>query len=243
MSRIRILLVSLVAVFTVGLLTSALASAANPAWKVQGVKLGAQVKKQIKITAGVTNLTGKVATENSKITCEKAVVEGAYIEGNGTGAGQDGATTITFTGCTNIGPTSCTITEPIHTKQLKSHLVTYGAGQGKIGDLYEPSQGTEFASIGFHGTSCASGIKEPMMFPVKGSVVAELKTRGQKQEQEPLESVIGEVVFPEELISKAKLEGQEIEPKLSIGANPSAKFVGKFEAQLVSGESFGVFYG
>jgi hypothetical protein len=201
----------------------------------------------MKITAGTTSLTGKILTESSKIICQNAVVENAYIEGNGAGAGQDGTTGITFTNCTNTGPPNCEITEPIKTKQLKSHLVTIGEGQGKIGDLFEPSQGTEFVAIGYHGALCAAGLKEPAMFPVKGSVAAELRPKTQKQEQEPLEAVIGEILFPEQSISKVKLEGQTIEPKLAIGSNTGATFIGKFEAQLASqsgvGEPFGVFYG
>jgi hypothetical protein len=215
-----------------------------PSWKIQGKRIGPQEKRQMKIIAGPTTLRGTIVSESSKISCQKAVVENAYIEGNGTtGAGQDGSTGITFTECTNVGPANCTITEPIKTTQLKSHLVTYGEGQGKVGDLFEPSQGTEFASIRFHGALCPKGIVEPASFPVKGSVAAELKPKTQKQEQEPLEAVIGEIAFPEQSISKVKLEGQTVEPKLSIGANPSAVFVGKFEAQLVSQSGVGIPFG
>lgn len=215
-----------------------------PGWKIQGKRLGPQEKRQMKISAGTTSLSGKIVGENSKISCQKAVVENAYIEGSGTGAGQDGSTGITFSGCTNVGPINCTVNEPIKTTQLKSHLVTYGEGQGKVGDLFEPSQGTEYVAISFHGEKCPKGIVEPATFPVKGSVAAELKPKTQKQEQEPLEAVVGEIFFPEQSISKVKLEGQAVEPKLTIGGptNP-ATFTGKFESQLVSQSGVGIPFG
>jgi hypothetical protein len=229
MFKMRVALLGVLAlVITSGIMTSA--ASASPSWKVNGTKLGAQVKKPVKIIAGVTELKGKVVLEASTIICGKAVVENAYIEGNGAGAGQSGTTGITFSKCENKGPTNCVINEPITTKQLKSHLVTYGEGQEKIGEIFEPSQGTEFVSISFKNgeKTCST----PGPFPVKGKVASEIKPEGK-------EVKIGELAFPSPFIKTVKLEGQTVEPKLSIGENPSATFSGKFEAELVSEEVFG----
>jgi hypothetical protein len=245
MARLRISLLGLATVCAVGMFSVAAASAANPAWKLKGSKL-VQGKLPIKIMSGVlSELKGTVVLEASTIGCASAVVENAYIEGNGSGAGQASSSGIIFSKCTNVGPINCIINEPIETKQLKSHLITWGTGQGKIGELFEPSQGTEFVGISFKDKSPTEKCATKGPFPVKGSVAGEVKARGQDQKQEPLESVIGELAFPPQSISKVKLEGQAIEPKLSIGANPAAIFSGKFSAQL-SGQPlapFGVFYG
>jgi hypothetical protein len=218
-----------------GIATSA-ASASNPSWKVNGTKLAAQTKEAAKITAlESSELKGKVVGDATTIICTTAVAENAYIEGNGAGAGQDGAKGITFTNCTTtiVGLANCRVNVPIKTSQLKSHLVTYGEGQEKIGDLFEPSQSSgEYVALGFHSASetekCA--IPEAEKFPVKGSVVAEVKTG---------EAVKGELTYPTTPITKAKLEGQAIEPKLSLGGNPGAIFAGRFEVELVSGKKFG----
>ncbi len=242
MSRLRISLLSLATVCAVGMSMAAIASAANPAWKVNGSKLGAQVKKQAKITSGETTLIGKASGFPAEIKCTTAVVANAYIEGNGESAGQDGTTGITFSNCTVVKPNKCLVTQPIVTKQLNSHLVRFGPGQGKIGDLFEPSQGTEFASLEFTdlSTSELCSIKGGNPFPVKGTVVAEIRAKSQVQGQEPLESKIGELIFPSQAIEKVNSEGAEREVKLQLGAEKAA-FIGKFEAQLVSGEPFGVF--
>lgn len=250
MSRLRICILGLATVCAVGMFSVAVASAANPAWKIQGKKLGPQVKRQIKITSGETSeLKGKVAGSPTVIICTVAVAPNSYIEGNGTGAGQAGTTGITFSSCktTVNGGKLCAVNEPIVTKQLKSHLITYGEGQGKIGEIFEPSQGEEYVGLSFKNNEGTCPLPPKEVFPVKGSVVAELKTKTQTQEQEPLEAVVGELAFPTQPISKVKLEGQEKKVELAVGGNAGAVFSGKFEAQLVvleqKLEPFGVFYG
>lgn len=241
MFKMRVGLLALLALLITSGSVVSTASALNPSWKVNGVKLGAQVKKQIKLTASETELKGKVGGLASTIACTSATVENAYIEGNGTGAGQGGATGITFEKCTTTGLAHCAVNEPVKTSQIKSHLVTYGSGQGKIGELYESSQGGAFTELKFKGTECV--VKPEQVFPVKGTVVAELRAIGQKQEQEPVESKIGELALPKQPITEVKLEGQVKKVGLAIGAETGAIFAGKFGGQLVSGESFGVFMG
>ncbi len=213
-----------------------------PGWKIQGKRLGPQEKRQIKITSTNSELKGKAAGAISDITCASAVVENAYIEGSGTSAGQGGSSSITFSKCTTIEPKKCIVNEPIKTTQLKSHLGIYGEGQGKVGELFEPEQGAEaeYVSISFKGEGCV--LKPEQKFPVKGSVVAETKARGQEQNQEPLEAVIGELSFPTQPISKINVEGQTREVKLQLGGE-KAGFTGKFEAQLVSQSGVGIPFG
>jgi hypothetical protein len=250
MFKTRAVLLGLLALLITSGFVTSVASAANPAWKVNGSKLGAQVKQQLKITAGETELKSTITMLPVTITCHTAVVNNAYIEGNGTGAGQGGAAGITFSNnCTQEGlGNSCSVKQPIQTKQLKAHLVTYGPQQGKIGVLFEPSQAQEFAVIEF--TNKEGELKCPVtgqVFPVKGSVVAELRAIGQDQKQEPLESSVGELILPKaQPITSVKLEGQARTAGLMLGAE-KATFAGKFAAQLISlnqkPDTFGVFYG
>lgn len=245
----RVALLGLVTLFIASGFATSVASAANPAWKLNGEKLGAQVKRQLKMTAGETELKGKIVAMPATIVCHTAVVNNAYIEGNGPGAGQGGAAGITFSNnCIVEGlGVNCTVKQPIQTKQLKAHLVTYGAQQGKIGVLFEPSQAQEFAVIEIiskEGVTCTFAGQN---FPVKGSVAAELRPIGQDQKQEPLESNVGELILPKaQPITTVKLEGQTRSVGLFIGTEP-ATFAGKFESQLIpvtqNKETFGVFYG
>jgi hypothetical protein len=244
MFKMRIALLGAMTLLVVSGFAASTASALVPSWKVNGQKLGAQVKKQIKLTAAESKLKGEVAGFPTTIACTSVVVENGYIEGSKTGAGQGGATGMVFKNCTVTEITNCKVEEPIVTHQIKEHLVTYGEGQGKIGAIFEPSQGTEFVSLKFLSKSetekCALN---GQVFPVKGSVAGETIALGQEQKQEPLESVIGSLVLPSARIKKVKLEGQEKTVELNIGSNPAATFATKFGAQLVLAEPFGVFQG
>ncbi len=216
---------------------SSVASAAGPFWRVNGTRLE-QGKKAVNISATQfePELKGKVLGFGAWISCKVAQTQNAYIEGNGTNQGLDSASSITFEKCTTHEPAKCVVVEPIKTKPLKSALVEYtnNASQLKIGDLFEPTQGTTYVELEFNDLSvketCAvKGNK----FPVTGSVVANVFP----ENQEPTK---GRLTFPTEPIKKVKHEGTEVNTGLLLGL-VEAKFVAVFEATLVSGEKWGAF--
>jgi hypothetical protein len=232
MFKVRVALLGVLAlVITSGIAVSA-ASAAGPIWKVNGSRL-TQGEKQVKIKAGVTELKGTVSGTAVVINCTTATIPGAFIMGNGTGAGQDKSNGITFENCKVAKPTTCETSKQIKTNQTKSHLVTYTSGElKKIGDLFEPTVGTEFAGLLLTGASC---FVHQEIFPIKGTVASEVKP-------ENAEAVKGELVFPPTAITKVVSEGQEVNVLLSIGAATNvATFNGNFEAELFTAEKFGAF--
>jgi hypothetical protein len=205
------------------------ASAAGPGWKVNGSTLKVGQKSPIKLTAGATELKGKAVGVEVVINCGSSTVQNAYIEGNGTGAGQDGAKAIVYEKCT-VKNAGCKVAEPITTSQIKSHLVRYE--EKKIGNLIEPTQGELFVEVKIEsktGEKCSIA----NTYPIKGATVAEVKPEG-------VEAVVGELSFPTAAITKVKLEGTERTVGLKLGTEAAA-FSGKYEAQLESGLKYGAF--
>lgn len=229
MLKMRVALLGVLALFIVSGVSTSVASASGPGWKVNGTPLAAQAKQKIKLVAGETELKGKVTLLEVVIKCGTSTVLNPYIEGGGQGAGQDGATAIVYEKCTVKNP-GCKVAEPIKTNQIKSHLVLY-EGQ-KIGNLIEPSQGELFVEVklenkGTEKCAVAGG------FPVKGTVVSEIKP-------ERTEAITGELAFPTAAITKVKLENQERTVGLKLGSE-TATFAGKYEAKLESGLPYGAF--
>lgn len=233
MFKTRVALLGLAAIFIVSGSVASVASAAGPFWRVNGTRLE-QGKTAVNISAiqFEPELKGKVLGLGAWVSCKVAQTQNAYIEGNGTNQGLDSASSITFEKCTTHEPANCTVVEPIKTKPLKSALVEYtnSAKQLKIGDLFEPTQGTTFVELEFVGASCSvKGTK----FPVTGNIVAEVFPENQ-------EALKGRLIFPNEPIKKVKHEGTEVSVALLLGL-VEAKFVATFEASLVSGLKWGAF--
>ncbi len=212
------------------------ASAAGPFWHVNGAPLKTG-SKAITATAGVAELKATVLGLSVTIACEAAKAENASIVGNGTGQGQDVAKAITFEKC-SVSPKTCALTEgTIKTVEIKSHLVifTNSLKEERIGDLIEPTAGTEFTTIHLknNGTEECPFATSP--FPVKGKVAAEVKPEG-------TELTVGELAFPTVPITKVKLEGNEVTVGLEIGnSSNKASFSASFATKLLSGEKFGAF--
>lgn len=206
-------------------------------WWTNGNQLK-QGKMQVKIISvqTETELKGKVVSMNAWISCKTALTQNAYIEGYGINQGQGSASNITFENCTTHEPKKCVVNEPIKTSQLKSHLVLYTnkAGQVKMGELFEPSQGEKYVEISFKNgaEACPLGAEK---FPVKGGVVGNIFPEGQ-------EGQVGHLTFPVEPITTITHEGQTRKVGLFLGT-VEATFSGIFEAQLSPPGKWGVFGG
>ncbi len=232
MFKIRGVLLGALALLMVSGIAASAASAAGPYWHLGGHRLETFSWPAL-ISAGETELKAKVLELPFTIHCASATVEGAEIVGNGTNQGLDTASSIAFEKCTIGTPSGCVVPQPIKTVAVKSRLVIYDLG--KIGDLFEPTKGTEFVSIKFES---AKGAKCPLNgdeFPVKGSIVAETKP-------EEKEGKTGELVFPATPIKEVKEEGgSAIVVGLEVSKGNAANFSGKFEVEMALGERFGVF--
>ncbi len=238
MLRLRISLLSLVAVFAVSMFSAAVASASEgPLWKVGGARL-TQGSKGVKLL-NKGPLVLKSSLQGGKvtitITCGRSSSD-STIDGNGSHQGQ-GKGVITYEQCkVTLKEGTCEVVEPIKTNQIKAHLVrlTYEGKEQQNGELFEaaPSQQIEkpfFVKIQLKNCGVLNGPYE-----VKGSVVGVIEPT----EEEVVE---GQLHFPESGIEKVKHEGQEIGFGLTLGGEP-ATFVGQYGAKLQSEEKWGAFF-
>lgn len=230
------LLGALTLLITSGIATS-VASAAGPYWRVNGSRLE-KGSKFINVAGGATELKATVLGLSVTIACGEAEVENARLIGNGTSQGQDSAKSITFEKCKVVSPKQCTSAKIIKTVEVESHLVifTNAAKEEKIGDLFEPTTGSEFTTIALENNGEEKCPFAETSFPVKGSAVAEVTPEG-------TEATSGELVFPKTPIAEVKKEGGAAE-KVGLeigGAANKASFSGKFTTNLLPGEKFGAF--
>jgi hypothetical protein len=235
MLRLRISLLSLVAVCAVGMFSAAAASAAGPFWYVNGGKLeqgsrliNGQSKGNLVLRATVLNIT-------FRITCTASHSVGT-IDGQGpTLQGQDKGK-VKYEGCTIATEPEikeCEVAKTLETNQLKSHLATATVqSTEQIVDLFEPtgsSQTTAKPFIIIKLTKCGvlSGA-----FEVTGSVVGQIIP----QETESQKGILN---FPEPPITEVTHEGQKQKDKLSFGGN-EATFTGVYQQELQGATPFGV---
>jgi hypothetical protein len=231
MFKTRAILFGVLALFIATVIMASTASALGPYWHVNGSKLGQGVKKQIKLQnkgAVFFQWTASLSPVVN-IECKNSIAEGGAIEGNGNNQGQDKGS-FKFSQCKPIPPSepTCKVSEPIITKQLKSHLVTYKGMQSKYADLFEPQEGSVFMIM--KTTECGLGVSGER--EVIGDVAAEvMPTEAEAQE--------GLLSFPEPAITTVFLEQQE----KNIGLTPPTSFHFKatYGSRLESGERFGVF--
>jgi hypothetical protein len=246
MSRQRVAIASLLAVFAASMFTTAVASAAGPFWHRNGAPLeqkasvgvSGQNKGNLTLKSTVAGITISCTTSNSKGTIES---QGATLQGQGKGI-------VKYEHCTVVGAeTSCQIAEKdatekpgnesITTRQLKIHLATATVqSKEQIVALFEPAPNeqstekifTKFAIVSKPGETCL--IAGP--YTVKGSVVAQLSP----QEAESQE---GSLFFPEPAITTITHEGQTVHPELHLGSS-AAVFTGYYGQKAQTG-TFGVF--
>jgi hypothetical protein len=210
----RAALLGVLALFiTCGIATST-ASAAGPYWHVAGARLEQGVKQLKLQSKGPVVFTASAF--KFEIECKNGVSEGAAIEGNGTGPGQDKGR-FTFTQCAVLKPVPCTGPATITTVQTKSILVKEKAVQTGIEDRFEPTQGETFFTLNL--SSCG-GLNGP--HTVIGQLVAEIIPKQGIELQEGLFSVDLEV------------GGLRFD-------NTTARLDAVFGSRLATNEPFGVF--
>jgi hypothetical protein len=233
MYKMRVALWAALALVAVSGIATSAAAAAGPYWHLGGSRLTKASWPASVAKAGETELNAKVLGISFTIKCGASTVEGAEIIGNGSGQGLDTANSIAFEECTIGTPKGCAVPQPIKTTAVKSRLVTYDSG--KIGDLFEPTKGSDFVTITFENEKGAKCPLDKVKFPVKGSIAAEVKP-------EEKEVKVGELIFPATPITQVKEEGgTPTTIGLEVGEGNAANFSGKFAVEMAVDETFGVF--
>jgi hypothetical protein len=241
-NRLRVSLLSLLAVFAVSALASASAYAVKSdeyVWKVNGATLGAGLTEKAKTAGGPFILEGKIATVAVEIECKK---QGEVEEGNikGGNPGTDEAT-VTFTECKILNQALCKVavantkvkTELVEIiKVLKEDAVppTEEAVDGHVGELFRP-EGTKFTTITI--TGCALN----GTFEVTGTVAAKLPGENTEKLKQVIEFRDSEPITEVENTADGKTK-----VGLKFGGEP-AELVGNSEGGLATGLVFGPFIG
>jgi hypothetical protein len=178
-SKVKAAMMALIAVFALSAV--AVSSASAGSWFVNGTKLAKGATVAISNTAAVDEST--VLSQPSlgvRLTCSGKTLEGkgGYIQGEANG----GAESLTFTGCSEITPTNCTIQTTVNTEPVVASVETGTAPLTRIRFL--PKTGKTFATINFTG-ECAESGKQP----VNGQVVLDSKTGQTESVGQPLEGL------------------------------------------------------
>jgi hypothetical protein len=148
MSRVRLLFLSVMAVFAVAAVASSEASAAAPNWVVEGTAFtGSETVLGLLSNGNASleeNLGSNVFTD---ILCTAWDATGTILGGNKDAAPNG----ITFSGCSVSTPSGCSVTNPIVVKAVTSTLLS----NETVGlDTWAPTSGTEFTKIVISGTAC-----------------------------------------------------------------------------------------
>jgi len=241
MSKARLVLLSLLAVFAVGAMLASSASAAiNFEYRVKGTKLAAGSTKEFTVTSDGKNfdLHGSAGGVASLLLSHEISVEsGAKIIGGIPGTNEE---TVIFKGVTIDPPLStCGVTQSgvanqVKTVLLKTEIVEGSAGNignGEVDILFTPKTGTTFATFKLTGSCTLSGAEVPVSGSILGGT-APSKT----------EVVNGEVNL------EAKTKGYKVSPGTGtektaglIFAGGPATLTGLTLVLLTSGEAYGVF--
>jgi hypothetical protein len=238
MSRIRMVLLSLVAVMSVGAVVASSASAAIEfKWKVAGAELKTGESKVFTVNNDGKNfdLNGKLAGAIALLLSHEVSVEaGAKIIGGVPGTNTE---TVVFKGVTVDKPANCTesqngVAGQVKTVPLKTEIVEgakEGVGTNEADILFTPVTGPTFTTFKLEGASCTV----PEVFPVTGSVLGlplPLKT----------EVVQQNLVF-EAATKEYRNHANEFKTAGLIFANAAATLSGLTLVLLESGQAFGPF--
>jgi hypothetical protein len=190
MSRIRLILLGLLAVVAVSLVASASALGppaacggtvtTTPNYCVAGYQLensaGEPISEEVEGTNGVAVLKAKIASSKAEIVCSKGKSTGT-IEDGASGTVGKSTVTIKFEECQLVKPTSCKLSPAdemeIETTLLKGELAL---NSGRIEDRLESKTGA-FAGISIEGKESSCVIAEvgrPNTFNVTGSQLCEV---------------------------------------------------------------------
>jgi hypothetical protein len=200
MSRIRFILLGLLAVAAVGLVATATASpppaacggtvTTTPNYCVAGYQLensqGGAVSEEVAGTNGAAVLKAEIASVKSEIKCSKGKSKGTIEDGASGTVGKSTAR-ITFEECKLVKPANCKLTEEdekeIKTESLAGELVLTS---GRIEDKLTPKLGT-FTAISMEGkeSSCViSHVGEEKTFSITGSQRCEVDKNNTEAETE-----------------------------------------------------------
>jgi hypothetical protein len=238
MKRIRAIGLALVAVFAMGAVAAAEASAAEYIYKVAGPKLEAGKTKEIKSSAKKAFvLRGKGVLEIEAVTTCKALklnaAEKPVIVGGKPGTSEKEK--VEFGECTaTVGGAKCEKVE-VTNVSTKNEIVTVAAPaslKGRLATLFSPTTGTEFSKVklikcGIFGNQTAT---------VEGTSAA-------LDEVEKTEAKAGTLVYAvgsSEIIEVEKFGGAKAKVELKSGPTKST-IEGEATVELVGGESWGVF--
>jgi hypothetical protein len=177
MSRVRLMLLSLVAVLSVGALTAASASAINFEWRVEGKKLEAGSTKAITSNADGKRSVFKAAagTGIEFLSTEISVLSGANIKGGIPGTSLE---QLVFSGVTVDKPARCEASgKTVQTVPLTDEIVegaSKGVGNGEVDILFRPESTTNeiFVSITYVNKGSEECSVKNQSFPVSGLILA-----------------------------------------------------------------------
>jgi hypothetical protein len=200
MSRIRLILLGLLAVLAVSLVATALATEPpakcggkvekTPDYCAGGFELenskGEPVSENIEGANGSSVLKATIASTAAEIKCEKGKSTGT-IEDGAAGTVGKSTTTTKFEGCKLLKPANCKLTAAdetaIKTTELNGVLALTA---GRVEDKFEPRVGA-FATISIEGkeSSCViAEVGKPKSFNVTGSQLCEIDNSNAEAETE-----------------------------------------------------------
>jgi hypothetical protein len=193
LTRLRTLLLALLAVFAFGAISAAAAQAEAPFWTVPAKEGSSETKR---LAANETRfITAKTYNETQlespslkvKVKCPAVKLkEGVLLGSNAGEPGKDDEIIEFEGGCKQEGNgEACKVTEPIKTVHVKSELVENvegGAAGKKLYTEFFPETGAKFTTIVFTGTCKTKEIA------VEGKVAAEVRTDPNKPPE------LGEIV-------------------------------------------------
>jgi hypothetical protein len=181
-TRIRLILMSLLAVFAVGAVASASASATvceplDKEGEWTWCSAAKEITSPVEGTSGVSKLESEVGGKKLTIECTADTFKGTLEDPEPSKL--DGASSgeIKFTGCSVVGVAKCTVHEPIEFK-FKDQLIN--KPPTKPEDEFKPNEGETFVEIKIEGAECA--IKGTLK--VKGTQKCNLDTTFETEQKE-----------------------------------------------------------
>lgn len=219
MTRLRLILLSMLAVFAVSAVASASASAASKCeakeeggdntWCIEGKELAGE---QALTTSQKTSFVLTAAAAGITLTCTKETGSGTLVQVNSTEPAASDVE-LTFSGCTLTSLPNCKVKEPIKVNGGGDLLDAVTKGRSEV--TFTPSEGETFAEITIENNGAKTCLQKGT-FPVTGSQTCALP----KGEEE---------------ITKHEVECKTTGSKLKLGKN-EATFSGTAFAEVVSVE-------
>jgi hypothetical protein len=240
MSKAKHMLLSLVAVLSLGAMLASSASAAIKfEYRVNGAKLEAGSTKEFTTSAhSVIDLNGTAGGAGALLLSSKIkTLAGSKIIGGIPGTNEE---QVVFESVKVDKPANCEVIQlpngaagVVQTVPLKSEIVegaSAGLGNGEVDILFTPAAGTTFATFEFIGASCTLKGSVPA---VTGSVLALSLPQG-------TEALTGILDYPA-VTSEYKNQAGAFKKVFLTFAGNAATLTGAALVALVSDEKFGAF--